>query len=132
MIRKTFKISNRIISDLHPPLIIAEIGQSHNGSIEKVFRIIDQVKKNGGDAVKFQLHIASEESTLDEPFRVKIGNFKTRYDYWKSVEFKTEEWFKISNYCKKKKNYIFKLGFFKKRNRNIKKNKSSRLESCFR
>ena len=106
MIRKTFKISNRIISDHHPPLIIAEIGQSHNGSIEKAFKFIDQVKENGGDAVKFQLHIASEESTLDEPFRVKIRNFKTRYDYWKSVEFKPEEWFKISNYCKKKKLYF--------------------------
>ena len=93
MIRKTFKISNHLISDHHPPFIIAEIGQSHNGSIEKVFKFIDQVKENGGDAVKFQLHIASEESTLDEPFRVKIGNFKSRYDYWKSVEFRQEEWF---------------------------------------
>ena len=74
MIRKTFKIDNRIISDEHPPLMIAEIGQSHNGSIEKAFKFIDKVKENGGDAAKFQLHIASEESTLDEPFRVKIKN----------------------------------------------------------
>ena len=76
MIRRTFKISNYLISDRHPPFIIAEIGQSHNGSIEKAFKFIDQVKENGGDAVKFQLHLASEESTLDEPFRVKIRNFK--------------------------------------------------------
>ena len=114
MTRKTFKISNHHISDNHPPFIIAEIAQSHNGSIEKVFKIIDQVKENGGDAVKFQLHIASEESTLDEPFRVKIGNFKTRYDYWKSVEFKAEQWFKISNYCKKKK-IIFLSSVFSKK-----------------
>ena len=114
MIRKTFKISNYLISDHHPPFIIAEIGQSHNGSIEKVFKFIDQVKENGGDAVKFQLHIASEESTLDEPFRVKIRNFKSRYDYWKSVEFRSEEWFKISNYCKKKK-IIFLSSVFSKK-----------------
>ena len=97
MTRKKFKIGNRTISDSYPPLIIADIGQSHNGSIEKAFKFIDVVKKNGGDAAKFQLHIASEESTLDEPFRVKIKKFKSRYDYWKSVEFNIEEWFKISN-----------------------------------
>ena len=71
-----FKIAGREIGKNKIPLIIAEIGQSHNGSIEKAFKFIDQVKENGGDAVKFQLHLASEESTLDEPFRVKIRNFK--------------------------------------------------------
>ena len=103
MTRKTFKIENRFINDKKPPLIIADIGQAHNGSIEKAFKFIDKVKENGGDAAKFQLHIASEESTLDEPFRVKIKKFKNRYSYWESVEFSLEEWFKISNYCKRKK-----------------------------
>ena len=114
MTRKKFKIGNRTISDSYPPLIIADIGQSHNGSIEKAFKFIDVVKKNGGDAAKFQLHIASEESTLDEPFRVKIKKFKSRYDYWKSVEFNIEEWFKISNYCKQKK-IIFLSSVFSKK-----------------
>lgn len=103
MIRKNFKIDNRVISDKSVPLIIGEIGQAHNGSIEKAFNFIDEIKENGGDAAKFQLHLASEESTLDEPFRIKIKKFKNRYSYWESVEFSTEEWFKISTYCKKKK-----------------------------
>lgn len=114
MNRKILKIGNRNISDKNPPFIIAEIGQTHNGSIEKAFKFIDKVKINGGDAVKFQLHIASEESTLDEPFRIKIKNFKSRYEYWKSVEFSNEEWFKISNYCKKKK-IIFLSSVFSKK-----------------
>ena len=76
MIRKSFKIDNRVISDNSLPLIIAEIGQAHNGSIEKAFNFIDKIKENGGDAAKFQLHLASQESTLDEPFRIKIKKFK--------------------------------------------------------
>ena len=132
MNRKILKIGNRIVSDKHHPLIIAEIGQTHNGSIEKAFKFIDKIKLAGGDAVKFQLHIASEESTLDEPFRVKIKNFKSRYDYWKSVEFTNEEWFKISKYCKKKKDYFLKLSFFKKRYRNTQKSKNFSLESGIR
>ena len=103
MIRKTFKIGNKTVGDKNSPLIIAEIGQAHEGSIEKAFKFIDKIKENGGDAAKFQLHLASEESTLDEPFRIKIKRFKNRYKYWESVEFSTEEWFKISNYCRRKK-----------------------------
>ena len=78
MMRKIFKLDNRIIGDKNSPLIIAEIGQAHNGSIEKAFKFIDKIKESGGDAAKFQLHLASEESTLDEPFRVKIKKFKNR------------------------------------------------------
>jgi len=111
---KIFKIGNRAISDKNSPLIIAEIGQAHDGSIEKAFRFIDKIRENGGDAAKFQLHLASEESTLDEPFRVKIKNFKSRYKYWESVEFSVEEWFKISNYCKRKK-VIFLSSVFSKK-----------------
>jgi len=114
MMSKIFKIGNKVISDKNSPLIIAEIGQAHDGSIEKVFRFIDKIKENGGDAAKFQLHLASEESTLDEPFRVKIKNFKNRYKYWESVEFSVEEWFKISKYCERKK-VIFLSSVFSKR-----------------
>ena len=53
MIRKNFKIDNRVISDKSVPLIIGEIGQAHNGSIEKAFNFIDEIKENGGDAAKF-------------------------------------------------------------------------------
>ena len=37
MIRKNFKINNRVIGDKSLPLVIAEIGQAHEGSIEKAF-----------------------------------------------------------------------------------------------
>ena len=108
---KVFKIKNRIISDKNPCYIMGEIGQAHNGSIEKVFNFIDSIKKTGCDAIKFQMHFANEESTLDEKFRIKIDGFKSRYDYWKSVEFSDEEWFKINQYCKKKKYFLLVLFF---------------------
>ena len=50
-------------------------------------------------------HYANEESTNDEKFRVKIGNFKSRFNYWKSVEFTFEEE-KIKKYCEKKTNFL--------------------------
>ena len=125
MTHKIFKIGNKTVGDKSSPLIIAEIGQAHEGSIEKAFKFIDKIKESGGDAAKFQLHLASEESTLDEPFRIKIKKFKNRYKYWESVEFSTEEWFKISNYCRRKKIIFLSSVFSKKGVHILKKIKTS-------
>lgn len=73
--------------------IIAEVAQNHDGSLGQAHAFIDAVSKTGADAIKFQTHIAEEESTLDEPFRVNFSYCdKTRYDYWKRMEFSKEEW----------------------------------------
>ena len=101
--RKNLKIANYLISEKNPAFIIAEIGQAHRGSMKNVINYIDKLSSTGVDAVKFQTHYANEESTYDEKFRVKIGNFKSRFNYWKSVEFTFEEWKKIKKYCEKKK-----------------------------
>jgi N,N'-diacetyllegionaminate synthase len=80
---------------------IAEIGQAHNGSLEKLHEYIDAVAKTGVDAIKFQTHIAEAESSIHEPFRVKFSDQdKTRFDYWKRMEFTAEEWAAIGKRCK--------------------------------
>lgn len=83
--------------------IIAEVAQSHIGSLKKIKQIINKISKTKVDYIKFQTHIADAESTLDEPFRVKIKNFKNRIDYWKKMEFTESQWREIKNYCKKKR-----------------------------
>ncbi len=86
------------------PLIIAEIGLSHDGNLKKALKFIKNAKFSGADIVKFQTHFADYESTLDEPFRVKFSKkFKNRYDYWKKTEFSKKQWQQIINFCKKKK-----------------------------
>lgn len=73
--------------------IIAEVAQNHDGSLGTAHAYIDAVAQTGVDAIKFQTHIASEESTLDEPFRVKFSlQDATRYDYWQRMEFTPEQW----------------------------------------
>ena len=101
---KTFKISDKIISNETKPFIIAEIGLAHMGAINLAHSFIDAVSSAGADAIKFQMHIANEESTLDEKFRVKISpKFKSRYDYWEKTSFTNHEWQEIINHCKRKK-----------------------------
>ena len=86
----------------YKPLIIAEIGLSHNGNLKKALTLIQLSKNSGADVVKFQSHFAIFESTLDEPFRIKVSNkYKNRYDYWTKTEFTKKQWKIIIQFCKK-------------------------------
>ncbi len=74
-------------------LVIGEIAQAHDGSLGSAHAYIDAVADAGADVVKFQTHIASSESTLQEPWRVKFSyEDNLRYDYWKRMQFTEEQW----------------------------------------
>ena len=80
---------------------IAEIGQAHNGSLEVLHEYIDAVARTGVSAIKFQTHIADAESSIHEPFRIKFSKQdKTRFDYWKRMEFSEGAWIAIGKHCK--------------------------------
>lgn len=87
------KIGEHKIGINEKPFIIAEIAQAHDGSLGMAHAYINAVAEAGANAVKFQTHIASEESTLDEPWRIKFslqdGN---RYEYWRRMEFTENQW----------------------------------------
>ncbi|MEI7178168.1 pseudaminic acid synthase [Pectobacterium carotovorum] len=55
---KDIKIDGRIIGENKPPFIIAEMSANHNGKIETAFKIIEEAKKAGADAVKLQTYTA--------------------------------------------------------------------------
>lgn len=81
-------------------LIIAEIGQAHEGSLGILHSYIDAVAGTGVDAIKFQTHIAEAESSKYEPFRVKFSyEDKTRYDYWERMGFTIDQWKGIKAHC---------------------------------
>lgn len=80
--------------------IIAEIAQAHDGSLGMAHAYIDAVAKTGCNAIKFQTHIAVAESSIHEPFRVKFSKQdKSRFDYWKRMEFTLEQWKEIKQHC---------------------------------
>ncbi|HMP93161.1 MAG TPA: N-acetylneuraminate synthase family protein [Phnomibacter sp.] len=80
--------------------IIAEIAQAHDGSLGILHSYIDALADTGVDAIKFQTHIADAESSLFEPFRVPFSYVdKTRYEYWKRMEFTAEQWAGIQQHC---------------------------------
>ncbi len=73
--------------------VIAEVAQSHDGSLDAAHSYIDAIAGAGAHGVKFQTHIATAESTIHEPWRVAFSaQDKSRFDYWKRMEFNEEEW----------------------------------------
>lgn len=80
--------------------LIAEIGQAHDGSLGMAHSYIDAISKTGVHAIKFQTHIAAAESSEFEPFRVKFSSQdKTRFDYWKRMEFSLDQWKELKAHC---------------------------------
>jgi N-acetylneuraminate synthase len=74
-------------------LIVGEVAQAHDGSLGMAHAFIDAIAATGADAVKFQTHIASAESTPGEPWRVRFSvQDETRYAYWRRMEFTEEQW----------------------------------------
>lgn len=82
-------IANRVIGPDQPPYVIAEMSANHNGSLENAFRIIEEAKKAGADAVKMQTY-RPDTITLksDAPeFRIKgtLWEGRTLYELYEEA-----------------------------------------------
>lgn len=81
-------INDRNIGLGFPPYVIAEMSANHNGKIENAFRILDEAKRAGADAIKMQSY-TPETMTLDcsgEEFQIHGG----LWDGW--TLYKLYEW----------------------------------------
>ena len=54
-------IAGRAIGPAHPPLVIAEIGINHEGSLQTAFEMVDAAKRAGVEVVKHQTHVVADE-----------------------------------------------------------------------
>jgi len=89
--------------NIESTIIVGEIGQAHEGSLDTAYAYIDAVAAAGLDGVKFQVHLANEETTRDDQFRVnKTKRNEDRYDYWKRMEFSASEWTQLGVYARSK------------------------------
>ena len=55
------QIAGRKIGPAHPPLVVAEIGINHEGSLKTAFEMVDAAKRAGVEVVKHQTHVVEDE-----------------------------------------------------------------------
>jgi N-acetylneuraminate synthase len=61
------QVGDRSVGSGAPALVVAEIGNNHDGSIRQAERLIEAAADAGADAVKFQTHIAEAEMLPSTP-----------------------------------------------------------------
>jgi N,N'-diacetyllegionaminate synthase len=86
--------------------IIAEIGVNHAGSVELAYKMIDEAKKCGADAVKFQTFKASslvEKNTPKVAYQLSsTDKDESHFEMINSLEFKYDDHKPVFDYCKLK------------------------------
>lgn len=77
------EIDGTPIGNEYPPYIIAELSANHNGSLQNAFRIIEEAKRAGANAVKLQTY-RPDTITLNsdsDDFKIKGGLWDGRTLY---------------------------------------------------
>ncbi len=72
-------IKNRKIGLDHSPLVIAEVGINHEGSMAKAKRMILDAHKSGAECIKFQAHVVEDEMA---PVAKKVIPGHTKESIW--------------------------------------------------
>ena len=97
-----FKINkSKIITQNSKPYIIAEACINHGGNIKTAIKMIDEAKKAGVSAVKFQFHVLEDEMLKETP---KSKNFKeSLFETLKKTNLNIKEHKYLKSYCEKNK-----------------------------
>ena len=97
------KIGKREISKKSKPLIVAEIGINHFGSLPLAKKIVDNIKATGAEAVKVQIHIPEEEM-CEEAKKIIPGNSKKNiFKIISENSLSLDEELELKKYIEKKK-----------------------------
>ena len=100
------KIADRLIGNKYPPIVIAEIGINHEGSLDLAIAMADSAIDAGAEIIKHQTHIVEDEMS-DEAKNVIPGNADVSiYEIMARGALNEEDEFKLMTHIKSK-NCIF-------------------------
>tara|TARA_B110000977_G_scaffold201277_1_gene295114 strand:+ start:432 stop:1475 length:1044 start_codon:yes stop_codon:yes gene_type:complete len=99
---KSILIQNRNIGLDYPPLVIAEIGINHEGSLETAFQMVDAAWKSGAEVIKHQTHVIQDEMSKDA-LNVIPGNSNISiYEIMNKCALNEEDEIKLKEYVESK------------------------------
>ena len=99
---KEFMIDDRKIGPGYPPLVIAEIGINHEGSLEVAKQMVDAAAKAGAEVIKHQTNIVEDEMA-DAAKKVIPGNADVSiYEIMKRCALSEEDETELKRYVESK------------------------------
>ena len=93
------KIGDRSIGPNEPPLIIAEIGINHGGSLDVAKSMVDLIVHSGCECVKHQTHIIEDEMTEEAKAIFPPNANKSIWDVMKECSLKLDEEQELKEYA---------------------------------
>jgi N-acetylneuraminate synthase len=106
-----FMLGNRPVGPDHPPLVIAEIGINHEGSLDAAFEMVDAAHHAGAEVIKHQTHIVEDEMS-DEAKHVIPGNADVSiYEIMERCSLNEEDETALMKYVQSKGMYFISTPF---------------------
>jgi N-acetylneuraminate synthase len=94
------QIANRLIGEDYPPIVIAEIGINHEGSLDVAISMADAAINAGAELIKHQTHIIEDEMS-NEAKSVIPGNADVSiYEIMKRCALNENDEFKLMSHVK--------------------------------
>ncbi|HEU5292555.1 MAG TPA: N-acetylneuraminate synthase family protein [Cyclobacteriaceae bacterium] len=105
------EIAGRKIGADYPPLVIAEIGINHEGSLQTAFEMVDAAAKAGVEIIKHQTHIVEDEMS-EAAKKVIPGNANVSiYEIMKRCALSEPEEVELKKYVEDKGMIFFSTPF---------------------
>jgi N-acetylneuraminate synthase len=104
---KTINIAGKKVSENTAPLIIAELGINHEGSLNVAKNMAKLAVENGANIIKNQTHILDDEMSKEaDEFKIKYLN-KSIYSIMKENSLSREKEEKLKKYVENELNSIY-------------------------
>lgn len=92
------EIAGRKIGNNYPPLVIAEIGINHEGSLKVAKEMVDAAKRAGVEMIKHQTHIVEDEMTGAARKTIPGNANVSIYEIMQRCALDEDEELKLKNY----------------------------------
>ena len=96
------KILNRNIGPEFEPLVIAEIGINHNGSLEEAFKLVDAAINSGIEIIKHQTHVIEDEMSAEAKKVIPGNSYKSIHQIMSECALSEDEEIELKNYIEGK------------------------------
>ncbi len=96
-----FFIEDRLIGDNHPPVVIAEIGINHNGSLKIAIEMADAAIEAGAEIIKHQTHIIDDEMSLEAKNVIPGNADQSIYEIMSQCSLSEDDEFKLMQHVRK-------------------------------
>ena len=97
-----FSIGDVFIGSNHPPVVVAEIGINHNGSLIEAKKIANLAITSGAKIIKHQTHIVEDEMSSEAKDIIPGNADISIYEIMKSCALSKEEEYSLMKYIQSK------------------------------